>query len=301
MEIAVIGAGGVGGYFGGRLVAAGHRVHFVARGKHGAALAAAGLRIESPLGDATVRPASVVARPEELPEVAVILNGVKLWDLAETGRAVAASAAAGALMVPLQNGVESASLLVPALGEERVAQGIAYISAEIAEPGLIRHKGSFASLAFGARHAAQQPILAALSAACGEAGFEGRLSDRIEVDLWRKFMMLSSLAGATALLRGNMGEVRANPAGLDLLRALVGEAAAVGRAEGVALPADAEDATWRHIEGVADPIRASMAVDLEWRHKLELLWLSGTVQRLHVDHHDDAEVDRIDAELQRDR
>lgn len=298
MEIAVIGAGGVGGYFGARLAAAGHGVHIVARGAHGAAIRDGGLRIESPRGDLAVRPATVVGRPEELPAVDLVMNCVKLWDLEASGRAQAASAAAGALTIPFQNGVESAAILAGVLGEETVAQGVAYISAEIAEPGRILHKGDFASLAFGPRRESQKETLASFSDACKEAGFEGRLSERIEVDLWRKFMMLSAVAGATAMMRGTMGEVRANAAGLALLRGLVEEAAAVGRAEGVALPDDAEAATWAHIEKMADPIRASMAVDLERGNRLELPWLSGTVQRLSRKHGLETPAsDRVVAEL----
>lgn len=298
MQIGIIGAGGVGGWFGARLAEAGHAIHFVARGAHGEAIRADGLRIEGANWNATVRPDSVVARPQELPAVELVLNCVKLWDLEASGRALAASAARDALIVPLQNGVESATVLAAALPDERVAQGIAYISAEIAEPGLVRNKGNFQALAFGPRHESQRAPLQAFAAACKEAGFEGRFSERIEVDLWRKFLMLSALAGATAMLRTTMGELRGNEAGMDLLRGLVEEAGAVGRAEGVSLPDEAEAATLKQFEGMQPDIRASMAVDLERGNRLELPWLSGTVQRLARKHGIPSPAsDRVMAEL----
>lgn len=298
MDIGIIGAGGVGGWFGARLAEAGHGVHFVARGAHGEAIREGGLRIEGPSWSGTVRPASVVARPEELPAVDLVLNCVKLWDLEASGQALAASAARDALVVPLQNGVESAAILAGALPDARVAQGIAYISAEIAAPGTVRNKGNFQALAFGPRHEAQRPLLQAFAAACKEAGFEGRFSERIDVDLWRKFMMLSALAGATAMLRTTMGELRGNEAGMALLHGLVREAVAVGRAEGVALPDEAEAATLKHFETMLPEIRASMAVDLERGNRLELPWLSGTVQRLARKHAIPSPAsDRVMAEL----
>jgi 2-dehydropantoate 2-reductase len=279
MRLAVLGAGGVGGYFGARLAAARTDVVFVARGAHAKAMRERGLRVESPLGDVHLPQVMVVEQVAELPAVDVVLNCVKLWDLEESGRALAASPARDALVVPVQNGVESSELLCRHLPAARVAAGIAYISATIDEPGVIRQSGSFAGLAFGALLPGQEAALDTLVAACKAAGIDARKSDQIERDLWLKFLMLQALAGATASRRQNVGELRASEAGRALLRGLIGETLALGQALGVDLPADAAERTWKTIDGMPAPVRASMALDLERGNKLELPWLNGYVAR----------------------
>jgi 2-dehydropantoate 2-reductase len=279
MRLAVLGAGGVGGYFGARLAAAGTEVSFVARGAHAAAMRSGGLRIESPKGDLHLPKVAVVERVQDLPDSDVVLNCVKLWDLEESGRLLAAGATRGALVVPIQNGVESSEILRRHLPAERVAAGIAYISAEIAAPGLIRHVGPFARLNFGALLPAQRPVLEALVEACHRAKVEAGVSDDIRRDLWGKFIMLQALAGATASRRTTVGALRDSEEGRALLLGLVREAVALGRAEGVALPDDAETTAWATLARMPPAMRASMALDLERGNRLELPWLNGYVAR----------------------
>lgn len=284
MRVAILGAGGVGGYFGGRLAAAGHPVTFVARGAHGAALREKGLTVETPLGDFTVQPVTVVERPEELGPQDAVLNCVKLWDLEASGRSLATSGIGEALVIPFQNGVEAAEILVGALPDHQVAQGIAYISAEIARPGVIRHAARFAKLAFGARHPEQKPVLAGLIEALKGAGVEAVESGNIQLDLWRKFLMLATLASVTALRRQAIGPLRAEAAGSALIDALIAETAAVGRASGVALPEGIEAETRKVVNALPETMKASMALDLEKGARLELPWLAGAVQRLAAEH-----------------
>jgi len=280
MRIAILGTGGVGGYFGGRLAAAGNPVTFVARGAHGAALQSAGLTVESPLGNFAVKPVTVVERPEALGPQDVVLNCVKLWDLEATGRQLATSGIGGALVIPLQNGIEAATMLTGALPDRQVAQGIAYIPAEIARPGVIRHNGRFAKLAFGARHEAQRPVIGQLVQALQQAGVEAAESGNIQLDLWRKFLMLSTLAAVTAAKRQPIGPIRATAEGSQLIDALIAEAAAAGRASGAALPPGIEAETRKTLDALPADLRASMALDLERGSRLELPWLAGAVQRL---------------------
>lgn len=284
MRIAILGAGGVGGYFGGRLAKAGNAVTFVARGAHGAALQAEGLSVLSPLGDFTVKPVTVVERPEMLGPQDVVLNCVKLWDLEASGRSLATSGIGEALVIPIQNGVEAARILTGALPDRRVAQGIAYIPAEILKPGTIRHNGKFAKLAFGARHPAQRPVIAQLVKALQDAGCEAAESGNIQLDLWRKFLMLSTLASVTALKRQSIGPIRASAEGSALIDALIAETAAVGRASGAALPEGVEAESRKTLDALPDHMKASMAQDLEKGGRLELPWLAGAVLRLAAEH-----------------
>lgn len=279
MRIGIVGAGGTGGYFGGRLAAAGNAVTFVARGQHGQALRTQGLKIQSPFGDAFIERPTVVERPEELGPQDVVLDCVKLWDLEESARALARSRIGATLVLGVQNGVELAAILSRHLPAAQVAQGIAYIPAEIASPGVIKHNGGFAGLAFGALQPAQEPTIDALVTACKAAGIDARKSEKIERDVWLKFLMLQALAGATASRRQSVGELRDTAEGRGLLQGLIGETLALAKALGVDLPADAAEKTWKTLEGMPAPVRASMALDLQRGNRLELPWLNGYVAR----------------------
>ena len=144
-----MGAGGVGGYFGGRLAAAGHEVCFIARGRHLEALRSRGLSLRSPAGDALVR-VRAIEQPAEAGEVDVVLFAVKLWDTESAAEQLRPLVARGAVVIPFQNGVESVERIGVVLGRERVLGGAAYIFARIAEPGVIVHTGTLARLRFGA-------------------------------------------------------------------------------------------------------------------------------------------------------
>src|SRR5512134_104937 len=153
MRIAVMGAGGVGGYFGGRLAQAGHEVSFVARGKHLEAIRANGLALKSPLGDATIR-VKAAEDPAALGAAEIVLFAVKLWDTESAAERIRPLVAKGGVVIPFQNGVESIERIGAILGAERVMGGVAYIAATIGEPGVIVHTGTMARLRFGPVHPA---------------------------------------------------------------------------------------------------------------------------------------------------
>ncbi len=284
MRIGVLGVGGIGGYFGGRLAAAGSHVHFIARGAHGAAMAERGLTVQSPFGDVALAKPSVSDRLESLADCDLILHCTKMWDVEESGRTLAGCLSDTALVVPFQNGVEAADLLAASLGDARVAQGIAYISAFIDAPGLIRHANKAHRLALGARHPDQQQRLEAFCAAGTAAGFEAVMSKRRDIDLWRKMMVLTALAGATALRRVALGSIRRTPSGPTLLRNLVEEALAVALASGVAMPEDSAAKILGQLDSFPETMEASMAVDLRRGNRLELPWLNGAILRLAEKH-----------------
>src|SRR5271168_5268860 len=150
MRIAVMATGGVGGYFGARLAAAGEEVHFLARGAHLAALRARGLTLESPNGDLTLHPIKVTDDPGKIGPVDVVLFAVKLWDTEAAGVAARPLVGPGTAVLSLQNGVDSVERLSPLLGRAHLMGGVAYIASTIASPGVIRHSGTMARLVFGA-------------------------------------------------------------------------------------------------------------------------------------------------------
>ena len=280
MRIVIVGAGGVGGYFGARLAAAGHRVAFIARGLHGEAMARSGLRVRSELGDHHIAEPAVFADPAEAGACDALLLCVKMQDLAPLAETLRPLVSTETAVVPLQNGVEAEGMLREALGPDCVMGGVAYIFAHIAEPGIIQHVGQIARLAFGELDGQETARQKALLAACTAAGIGADATGNIDDRIWRKFALLAPLAGATCLGRGPVGVVRDDPGLWAKLVAMVGEAVALGRARGVALPDDLEARTLKAIGQLDAGMKTSMLSDLEAGKPLELEWLNGAVVRL---------------------
>jgi 2-dehydropantoate 2-reductase len=279
MRIGVMGAGGVGGYFGGRLAQAGHQVTFVARGAHLAALRERGLTLRSPLGDATLR-VHATEDPAATGPVDVVLFAVKLWDTEPAAERIRPLVASGAAVIPLQNGVESIERIGAVLGPARIMGGAAYIFARIAEPGVIVHTGRVARLRFGPVDPAQRAAAAAFLAACREANVEAELTDDIVRVLWEKFVLLVGVSGTTSVARSPIGVVRDDPDLRWLLEATMREAWAVGRARGVALAESLVAQQLAFVDGLAPELKSSMAGDLEAGGRLEAPWLAGAVARM---------------------
>jgi len=277
MRIAVLGAGGVGGYFGARLAQAGHDVAFVARGRHLAAMRERGLTVRSALGDVALARPTVTDDPATLAPAAIVLFAVKLWDTeraAETARPLVAD---GGVIVPFQNGVGSVERIGAIAGTERVMGGVAQIAATIAEPGVIAHTGTMARLRFGPVHAAQRPAAEALLAACKAAGIDAELVADIRRALWEKFIFLAAFSGLTSVARQPIGVLRADPDLRSTLEAAMREAWAVGRAQGVALADDFIAQQMRFTDGLPAEMKSSMLNDLAAGNRLEAPWLCGAV------------------------
>lgn len=279
MRIAVMGAGGVGGYFGARLVQAGHDVTFIARGRHLEALKANGLTLKSPLGDANLK-VKAVGRAADAGPAEIALFAVKLWDTEESAAQLAPVVAGGGYVIPFQNGVESVQRIGAVLGRARVMGGAAYIAGRIAEPGVILHTGTIARLRFGPVLPAQQKAAEAFHAACQGAKIDCELAGDIERVLWEKFVLLVAISATTAVSRKPIGVVRADPDLRWLLETVMKETWAVGRKRGIALADDLVAKTLAQAEGFPPEMRASMAQDLEAGGKLEAPWLSGAVARM---------------------
>jgi 2-dehydropantoate 2-reductase len=281
MRIAVVGVGAVGGHFGARLAAAGEDVLFVARGAHGRALRASGLRLLSPRGDLHLHPLRVLhpGEPSDRP-VGLVLVAVKMYDLAAAAPAVAALVGPDTLVLPIENGVEAADILGPVVAPARVAPAVAYIGGHVEAPGVVRHVGTTAKLVFGPWNDGDEACLAGFAAACRRAGIDHEESPAMAVELWRKFVFLAPFAAMTALARVPAGGLREDPALWARTRALVEEAAAVGRARGVPLPSDLVEERLALIRALPAGMRSSMLTDLLAGRRLELDWLLGAVVRL---------------------
>jgi 2-dehydropantoate 2-reductase len=280
MRIAVFGAGAVGGYFGARLAAAGEDVHFVARGAHLDAIRKTGLRIESPNGDLTLHPAQATDDPASIGPVDYVMFAVKLFDTEAVARACKPLVGPDTTVLALQNGVETEEILGRVLGPEHVMGGTVYIAAVITEPGLIKQTGAFARMVFGELDGSLSPRGRTFEAACKKAGIDAVFSPQVLTEIWMKFIVLVALSGVTTATRMPVGVLRADPDTRMLLRNAIAEAAAVGRAQGVALPDDAVERQMATMDGWPPEMVASMLHDLNAGKRMELDHLSGAITRI---------------------
>jgi 2-dehydropantoate 2-reductase len=280
MRIAVVGAGGVGGGFGAALAMAGADVSFIARGAHLAAMKNEGLKVQGPRGDIHLVPTRATDNPADVGKVDVVLFCVKLWDVESAGAQIRPLLGPGTAVIPLQNGIDAAERLIPILGSGAVMGGVAQISASITAPGAIQQVGTFMRMIFGEFDGAPSKRGEDFLELCQKAGFEATLSGQILTDLWMKFILLASNASMMAATRQPIGKLRDDPDLRPLLLAAYREVIDVGRAKGVALPADAVDQVVGFTGHMPPSMKASMALDLDRGNRLELPWLGGKVVEL---------------------
>ncbi len=279
MRAVVIGAGGVGGYFGAALARAGHDVRFLARGENLEAIRARGLEVREPEGSWTVRVMASDDIRALLPADLAIV-AVKSYSLAEVAPAVASAAEKGAIALPLLNGVEAFEALAErGVPPERMLAGLAVISAEKTARGIITRKSDFRTVVLGERGGGGSERAERIAALFRESGADARVSENIEVDLWRKFLFITTLAAACGLARTPIGAVREAPLGPELLERSGREIAAVARARGVALPAGEEDQVLQRLSLLPAALKPSFLLDVERGGPNELDILSSAVSR----------------------
>lgn len=279
VRVAVLGAGGVGGYFGGRLALAGAEVCWIARGAHLEAIRRDGLRVRSVLGDFHVRGLAT----DDLAEVGpcdYVLFCVKSYDTDAAARLLPPLLHADTAVLTLQNGVDNPDKIASVVGWRHVMAGAAFVFATLQGPGEVAHTGGPGRVVFGEMDGARTPRAERLLAWFREANVPAELSPDIRRVLWDKFAFICAQAGLTAAAGLPVGELRAVPETWALFRRVLEEVCAVAAAEGVQLPPDTVD---RHLEfaGRLEPQAASSLYhDLVHGRRMELEALHGTVVRL---------------------
>ena len=279
MRIAIMGSGGLGGYFGAHLVQGGADVHFVARGEHLKAMRGSGLRIEGP---EPLHVASVQATddPGEIGIADVVMLCVKLWDTEQAIEQIRPMVGPHTAVVSFQNGVLKDQLLRAAFPEHQLMGGVGYVATTIEAPGVIRQTGPMQRLLFGEFDGTHSERGAALLAACLAGGIKAELSTDIVREIWQKYVFLVGLSGTTTTIRKPIGAIRSNPQTRAFLLDLMREVVAVGRAHGVALPEDYAQVRLRLADDVSPDMTSSMHHDLQRGNRLEVRWLAGGVVEL---------------------
>jgi 2-dehydropantoate 2-reductase len=283
MRIAVYGAGGVGGYFGGRLAQAGAEVHFIARGAHLQALRERGLRVRSVRGDFEVQ-ARATNDPADIGACDFVLFCVRTFDTDVAAARLGPLVGKGTAVVWLQNGVENEEKIARVVGEEHVMGGAAFIFAEIAEPGVIVHSGGPTSITFGEPDGHPSQRAKRLLAACDQAGFGAELSSSIKTVLWAKLAFICAQAGMTAAVRLPIGEIRTAAAAWAAFQRLVAEVCAVAEADGNPVPRPAQERALVLAQAVEPGSFSSLHDDLVAGRRMELEALHGFVVRRASQH-----------------
>jgi len=283
MRVAVYGAGGVGGYFGGRLAQAEADVHFIARGAHLRALREHGLRVRSVKGDFEI-PVPVTDDPAEVGWCDFVLFCVKTFDTDAAAARLGPLVGDGSAVMSLQNGVENVDKLARAVGDEHVMGGAAFIFAQIAEPGVIAHTGGPASITFGELDGRASPRAKRLLACCEQAGIEAELSASIKTVLWAKLAFICAQAGMTAAVRLPIGEIRTAAASWAAFSRLVAEVCAVAEADGTPVPQAAQERALALAQAAEPGSFSSLHDDLVAGRRMELEALHGFVVRRAAQH-----------------
>lgn len=279
MKITVVGAGGVGGYFGAALARAGHQVSFVARGAHLQAIQRHGLTVHSRGQTWQVQPpaADDVAQLD-VPDLLIV--AVKAKDTQDIARQVAQQLHPASIVLSLQNGVSARGVLGRWITDSHLIGGATYISAFITAPGEVTHNGTLQKIVVGEYETSRSGSAREVYEALVAAEIDAHLTDDIERELWEKYVFLVGLSSMTSLTRAPIGVVRSNARSRGLLLAAMSEVVEVARASGVDLPPDLAQERLRFCDTLPFGMTSSMANDLTKGKPLELEWLSGNVSEL---------------------
>jgi 2-dehydropantoate 2-reductase len=280
MKIAVMGTGGVGGYYGARLAEAGYEVGFVARGAHLAAIRKDGLRLESPLGDVHLEKVRATDDPATLGKADLVIFAVKLWDTEAAATLIRPLVGPETGVLSLQNGVQKDDVLRRVLGAEPVMGGVCYVATVIDRPGVIKHTGKMERLVFGEYDGRRSKRAEAFLEACTRARINAELSTDVRRALWEKFVFLVGMSGATTSTRFPIGRVRAHPLTRAFFLDLMRETVAVGRAHGIVIGDGYAEERLAFSDTMPAETTASMHHDLQRGNPLEVMWLSGGVVAL---------------------
>lgn len=281
MRIAIVGVGGVGGYFGGRLAQTGHEVFFIARGEHLAAMQQHGLRVRSIAGDFTLPEVKATDNPAEVGPVDLVIVAVKGWQVREVAEMMRPLIGPDTAVLPLLNGVDAPNELAEVLGREHALAGLCRIIAYREAPGVIVHAGvNPTSIDFGELDNRQTPRLLRIKAAFESAGIRGNLPADIHVAMWQKFMLICAWSGFGATTRAPIGVWRSLPETRPLVERCLQEVVDVAHARGIAMPDDSVPNMMAFIDSMPYEGTASLQRDIIAGRPSELASQNGALVRL---------------------
>jgi 2-dehydropantoate 2-reductase len=280
MRIAIMGTGGVGGYYGGLLAQAGHEVTFIARGAHLAAIRNQGLQVKSVFGDFRVLPAQVTDKPSEVGPVELVVFAAKTYHTDDAAHLIKPLVSQDTVVISFQNGVDAAERIGPVVGAEHLIGGATWLSAAIESPGVIGQYSQFRRIVLGEFDGSVTPRAQALREVFQSTGAAVEVVQNIEQILWTKFVFISAISALGSLTRVTMGEYRGVREARTVLTEAIHEVVAVAQAKGVTLDPDVVTNTLKFIDESAASIKPSMQRDIEAGRMSELESMIGIVVRL---------------------
>jgi 2-dehydropantoate 2-reductase len=279
MRIAIMGSGGVGGYFGGLLAKAGESVTFIARGEHLRAIQERGLRVESVHGNFTIAPAQVTDDPATVRPVDYVIFATKTWQIEDAALAMKPMLGPDTVVLPLHNGVDAAERTAAVVGKEHVLGGVCYVGSQILAPGIVRQVSQFRRVIAGEMNGPVTPRVEAIVAALQRAGADAEASADIQKERWIKFAFIAPFSGVGAVTRVPAGEIVTCPEARAMVEAAVREVEIVGRAQGVALDPDVVPKNMAFMDNLAPTQMASMQRDILEGRPSELESMIGVMVR----------------------
>ncbi|HLB15676.1 MAG TPA: 2-dehydropantoate 2-reductase [Burkholderiales bacterium] len=274
-----MGAGGVGSYMGALLARAGAEVTLICRGAHLAAIRADGLRVTTPDGEVAATDIAATDNPAAVGPVDVVVQSVKLYDLAASSQQLRPMIGPETTLVPVQNGVTAPEEIGAIVGSTHVVGGVVFINSTVVAPGVVHCKSDMNSLIFGELDGRASQRVAAFREVCLSAGIDARVSDSVQTEQWRKFVPVAGLSAISCLSRQPIGPIREDRKLRALYRQAMTEVVALATAKGVVLESNIVEHMLAAAQRYQPDARVSMLEDLEAGKPLELDWLSGYVSR----------------------
>lgn len=292
MRIAIVGSGGVGGYFGAKLALGGNDVTFIARGEHLKTIKQKGLKIKGISGDLMVFPVKATDRIEEAGVVDLVILGVKAWQVKEIAKELIPIVGDETVIIPLQNGVLAAEELKEQINERNVIGGLCRIMSRIESPGVINHFGIEPAIVFGELNNEKSERVIRIKKVFDESGIDSRIAENIQADLWKKFISICA-SGLLAVARSTYGEIRKLKETRQLTHELLNEIFNVSQAAGISIKPDYIDKAIGFIDGYPYDSTSSLTRDV-WEGKpSEIEYQNGTVVKLGQKYGVDTPVNRF--------
>lgn len=278
MNIVVVGAGGVGGYFGGRLAEAGRNVTFLVRGKTFKAINEKGLRVKSIHGDFTVNP-KVVDNINELENVDLILLGIKSWQVRDMAINLKPIVSENTLILPLQNGADNEEKLCEILPKRNIIAGFCKVVSKIKEPGVINHMGADPEIVIGEMDNSKTERIKEIHSILSTAKFKCTIAEDIYVEIWKKFLFICTISGLGGLCRVSLGKIREDKYLRNIMEKTAEEMIAIANEKGIALNAEHTKMVFHFIDNLDYNTTASMQRDIMAGRPSELEEFNGYIVR----------------------
>jgi 2-dehydropantoate 2-reductase len=279
MKIAIMGTGGVGGYYGGLLAQQAHAVTFIARGSHLHAIQSNGLQVKSLHGDFLVKPANAASDLTRIGPVDLVLFCTKTYNTEQAAQKIIPVIGPDTTVLSLQNGVDAAERIGAVIGMQHMIGGATWISSAVESPGVIKQVSQFRRVVMGELDGKLTPRLRSIHQALEETGITVEISENILKVLWTKFVFISAASSLGSLTRLPMGDYRSVTETRAMLTRLMGEVEAVARAHGVALDENVVQQSLAFMDNAAPHIKASMQLDVDSGRRSEIESMVGVIGR----------------------